>query len=108
MGFLYKRTDDRDDYAEGPAVIAVGRVLAALLGGERNTKPNPRTEPSNSALATQWPLGSAIGPTPRPDRVSCGEYWERVQAMATLTGILSAALPERLCTLLPPAVHAMT
>lgn len=46
MGFLYKRTDDRDDYAEGPAVVAVGRVLAALLGGERNTKPDPanRTE----------------------------------------------------------------
>ena len=79
MRLLCKRTDDLDDYSEGPAVTAVGRVLAALLGVERNTMSNPANRAEQQCLGHTMASGIRNRPS-RPDQVSCGEYWERVQA----------------------------
>ena len=96
--------------AKEHAIRPLGHVREELLGGERGTLPDL------AGRFTQAGLGSVItsrtGNRPnlaiRPGDLRRAMGKERAQDMATLAGMRSDALLDRLCRMLPPTGHAMT
>jgi uncharacterized protein YidB (DUF937 family) len=110
MRLLDEVLDDLRHHSEEHAITPLGHVLEELLGGERGTLRDLADRFTQAGLGPI--MASWIGPgpnlpiQPKALRQVLGE--ERVQDMATLAGMPSVALLERLCHLLPLAVHAMT
>jgi uncharacterized protein YidB (DUF937 family) len=110
MRLLHEVIDDLHHHAEEHAITPLGHVLEALLGGERGTLHDLADRFTRAGLGpimASW-IGHGANLPIHPDdlRRVLGE--ERVQDMATLAGMPSAELLERLCRVLPPTVHAMT
>jgi uncharacterized protein YidB (DUF937 family) len=110
MRLLHEVIDDLHHHAEEQAITPLGHVLEALLGGERGTLHDLAdrfTQAGLGGIMASW-IGHcpSLPITAEQLRQVLGE--ERVQDMATLAGMPSAALLEQLCRILPPAVHAMT
>jgi uncharacterized protein YidB (DUF937 family) len=110
MRLLHEVIDDLQHHAEEHAITPLGHVLEELLGGERGTLHDLADRFTQAGLGQI--MASWIGPGPNlpihPEELRQVLGEERVQDMATLAGMPSAALLERLCRLLPPTVHAMT
>ncbi len=110
MRLLHEVIDDLHHHVEEHAVTPLGHVLEALLGGERGTLHDLADRFTQAGLGRVMASWIGHGPNqpihPQELRRVLGE--ERVQDMATLAGMPSAALLERLCRVLPPTVHAMT
>jgi len=110
MRLLHEVIDDLHHHAEEHAITPLGHVLEELLGGERGTLPDLADRFTQAGLGPI--MASWIGHGPdlpiHPDELRRVLGEERVQDMATLAGMPSVVLLERLCRLLPPTVHAMT
>jgi uncharacterized protein YidB (DUF937 family) len=110
MRFLHEVIDDLGMPADDAAATPMGHVLEALLGGERGTLANLGSQFTRRGLGHIMASWISNGPNlpvrPAELRAVLGE--ERLRDLATLAGMPSAALLERLCELLPRAVHAMT
>jgi uncharacterized protein YidB (DUF937 family) len=110
MRLLHEVIDDLHHHAEEHAITPLGHVLEELLGGERGTLHDLAdrfTQAGLGRIMASWiGHGANLPIHPEELRQVLGE--ERVQDMATLAGMPSAELLERLCRLLPPTVHAMT
>ena len=110
MRLLHEVIDDLQHHAEEHAITPLGHVLEELLGGERGTLHDLADRFNQAGLGQIVASWIGHGPNlpihPEELRQVLGE--ERVQDMATLAGMPSVALLERLCRLLPPTVHAMT
>jgi uncharacterized protein YidB (DUF937 family) len=110
MRFVHEVVDDLQHHAEEGAITPLGHVLEELLGGQRGTLHDLAdrfNQAGLGAIMASWiGHGPALPIIPDELRRILGE--ERVQDMATLAGISSAAVLERLCRVLPPTVHAMT
>jgi len=110
MRLLHEVIDDLHHHAEEHAITPLGYVLEELLGGERGTLHDLADRFTQAGLGRIMASWIGHGPNlpinPEELRHVLGD--ERVQDMATLAGMPSAELLERLCRLLPPTVHAMT
>ena len=110
MRLLHEVIDDLQHHAEEHAITPLGHVLEELLGGERGTLHDLADRFTQAGLGQIMASWIGHGPNlpihPEELRQVLGE--ERVQDMATLAGMPSVVLLERLCRLLPPTVHAMT
>jgi len=110
MRFLHEVVDDLQHHAEEGAITPLGHVLEELLGGEGGSLYNLADRFNQTGLGPI--MASWIGHGPPlpivPDELHRVLGKARVQDMATLAGISSTALLERLCRMLPPTVHAMT
>ena len=109
-GFYTKWSTTCEHHAEEGAITPLGHVVEELLGGERGSLRDLAdrfNQAGLGAIMASWiGHGPALAIVPDELRRVLGE--ERVQDMATLAGMSSVALLERLCRVLPPTVHAMT
>lgn len=110
MRLLHEVIDDLRHHPEEPAITPLGHVLEVLLDGERGTLPDlvdRFTQAGLGGIMASWVgHGANLPITPEQLRRVLGE--ERVQDMATLAGLPSAALLDQLCRILPRTIHAMT
>lgn len=110
MRLLHEVIDDLHHHAEEPVITPLGHVLQALLDGERGSLHDLADRFTQAGLGDIMASWIGHGPnlpiTPDQLRHVLGE--ERVQDMATLAGLRSAALLDQLCRVLPRTVHAMT
>jgi uncharacterized protein YidB (DUF937 family) len=110
MRFLHEVVDDLHHHAEEHAITPLGQVLEELLGGERGSLHDLAGRFAQAGLGpvmASW-IGHGVNLPIKPDELRHVLGEERVQDMSTLAGMTSVALLERLCRLLPAAVHAMT
>ena len=110
MRLLHEVIEDLNHHAEEHATTPLGHVLEELLGGERGSVRDLADRFGQAGLGAV--MASWLGPRPHLPidpvdlRRILGE--ERVQDMATLAGMRSDALLQRLCQMLPDAVHALS
>lgn len=110
MRFLHEVIADLRHHAENHAITPLGHVLEELLGGERGSLHDLAdrfTQAGLGDIMASW-IGNGPNLPIRPEELRRVLGEARVQDLATLAGMPSAALLERLCRLLPAAVHAMT
>jgi uncharacterized protein YidB (DUF937 family) len=110
MRLQHEVIDDLHHHAEEHAITSIGHVLEELLEGERGSLPDLAdrfTQAGLGLIMASWiDHGPNLPIAPEQLRHVLGE--ERVQDMATLAGLRSAALLDQLSWILPRAVHAMT
>jgi uncharacterized protein YidB (DUF937 family) len=110
MRLLHEVIGDLHHHAEEHAITPIGHVLEELLEGERGFLHDLADRPTQTApgsiMACWTGHGSNLPIPPEQLRHVLGE--ERVQDMAILAGVRSAALLDQLSRTLPRASHAMT